>query len=272
MVTASRDPPSYAQPVQIGGRDVGTVVKAISERRHYHAAANMVRLYKQPAQMFRRYLTDAGTYPFNAQVKTPAGWLDLELFTPHDVLTVNEIFCREDYLADQDDQVIVDFGSNIGISAAYFLSRGPKVHTYLFEPLDVNVGRLQTNLASFGTDRYTLTQVAVVPGPDGEVEFDWEETGRYGGVGAATGHTIVVPSRNSTSILDEVVARHGRIDVLKVDIEGLEEEVIASIPSTLARQIGKMYVEWVFDGNPLAETHSLVHYGKIAQFARLPGK
>lgn len=231
----------------------------------------MVRLYKHPAQMFRRYLTEAGSYPFTAQVKTPTGWLDLQLFTPHDVLTVNEIFCREDYFADQNDEVVVDFGSNIGISAAYFLSRGPKAHTYLFEPLPANIDRLRANLTRFG-DRYTLEQVAVAPSPDGELEFGWEETGRYGGVGAATGQTIVVPSRNSTSILDEVAARHGRIDVLKVDIEGLEEAVIAAIPTTLARHIKKLYVEYVFDGNPLADTHALTHYGQIAQFTLLPGK
>lgn len=229
----------------------------------------MVRLYKQPVQMFRRYLTEAGDYPFTARVKTPSGWLDLQLFTAHDVLTVNEIFCRDDYLAGPDDEIVVDFGSNIGISAAYFLSRGPNVHTYLFEPLPVNIERLQTNLAQF-RDRYTLEQVAVGP-EEGEVKFGWEETGRYGGVGQETGRTIVVKSRNSTTILEEVIALHGRIDVLKVDIEGLEEAVIAGIPTSLARHIRKMYVEFVFDGNPLAETHTLIHYGQIAQFVRRPG-
>jgi FkbM family methyltransferase len=255
--------------VQIGGRDVGKVAKAMFERRHYHAALKMVRLYKQPAQMFRRYLTEAGDYPFIAQVKAPSGWLNLQLFTPHDVLTVNEIFCREDYFADENDEIIVDFGSNIGISAAYFLSRGPSVHTYLFEPLPANVERLQSNLDSF-RDRYTLEQVAVGP-EDGEVEFGWEPTGRYGGVGQATGQTIVVKSRNSTTVLEEVIAKRGRVDVLKVDIEGLEETVIGDIPATLARHINKIYVEFNFPTNPLAATHALTQYGEIAQFVRLPG-
>jgi FkbM family methyltransferase len=255
--------------VQIGGREVGTVTKALMERRHYHAALNMVRVYKEPAQMFRRYLTARGDYPFTCQVKTPSGLLDLRLFTPHDVLTVNEIFCREDYRAEPDDAVVVDFGSNIGISAAYFLSRGPNVHAYLFEPLVANIERLQINLARF-SGRYTLEQVAVGPA-DGEVEFGWEETGRYGGVGAATGQTITVKSRNSTTVLEEVIARHGHIDVLKVDIEGLEDAVIEGIPQPLARHIGKIFVEYAFADNPLRATHSLIQYGQIAQFLRLPG-
>jgi FkbM family methyltransferase len=256
----------YAVEVQLGGRDVRTVAKALIERRHYHAALNMVRLYKRPAQMFRRYLTEGGDYPFTSRVKTPLGWLDLQLFSPDDVLTVNEIFCREDYPAEPQDKIVVDFGSNIGVSAAYFLSRGPNVRTYLFEPLPVNIERLQTNLAQF-RDRYTLEQVAVGP-VDGEVEFGWEETGRYGGVGAATGRKMTVTSRNSTNVLEQVIARHGQIDVLKVDIEGLEAAVITGIPHPLARHIRKIYVECVFDVNPLTDTHSLTRYGEISQFVR----
>lgn len=260
---------AYAVEVQLGGRDIGKVTKALSERRHYHAAVNMVRLYKEPAQMFRRYLTSRGDYPFTTQVKTPSGWLDLRLFTAHDVLTVNEIFCREDYRAEPEDKVVVDFGSNIGISAAYFLSRGPGVHAYLFEPLPANIERLEVNLARF-QDRYTLEQVAVGP-TDGEVQFDWEETGRYGGVGAATGQTITVKSRNSTTVLEEVVAAHGQIDVLKIDIEGLEDAVVTGIPQSLARHIRKIYVECDSDVNQLTDTHSLSRYGEISQFVRLPG-
>jgi FkbM family methyltransferase len=255
--------------VQIGGRDVGNIAKALFERRHYHAALNMVRVYKEPAQMFRRYLTAGGDYPFTSQVKTPSGSLDLRLFTPDDVLTVNEIFCREDYRAESEDKVVVDFGSNIGISGAYFLSRGPDVQAYLFEPLPANIERLQLNLAKFH-DRYTLEPVAVALS-DGEVEFGWEETGRYGGVGAETGQTITVKSRNSTTVLEEVIARHGQIDVLKVDIEGLEGAVIGAIPQSLARRIRKIYVEYIFDDNPLPDTHTLTPYGIIAQFVRLPG-
>jgi len=260
---------AYAVDVQLGGRDIGNIGKALGERRHYHAALNMVRLYKEPAQMFRRYLTARGDYPFACQVKTPSGWLDVQLFTPHDVLTVNEIFCREDYRAEPEDKIVVDFGSNIGISAAYFLSRGPNVQAYLFEPLPANIERLQTNLARF-RDRYTLEQVAVGPA-DGEVEFGWEETGRYGGVGAATGRTITVKSRNSTTVLEEVIARHGQIDVLKIDIEGLEDAVVTGIPQSLARHIRKIFIECAFDDSPLPDTHALTQYGEIAQLLRLPG-
>jgi FkbM family methyltransferase len=45
--------------------------------------------------------------------------------------------------------------------------------------------------------------------------------------------------------LDEVISRHGQIDVLKVDIEGLEDAVVTGVPDPLARHIRKIYVECV---------------------------
>lgn len=250
--------------MQIAGRGFGKIAGSVLHRRNYLAARNMLRVYEHPVDIFRRYLTGSGTYPTIIRVRTPLGWVSLQLYTAHDVLTVNEIFCRSDYYADTSDRVIVDFGSNIGISAAYFLSRSPEAFTYLFEPLPRNVARLQNNLRPFES-RYTLQEVAV-GAVAGEVEFGFEETGRYGGVNAELGNSLTVTCVNSQQILRDVVEKHGHIDILKIDIEGLEAAVIGNIPVDLARNIKKLYVEWLFDENPLAETHTLQHWGGIAQF------
>lgn len=254
------------QSVPIAGRDTRTIAKAVFEPRHYFAASNMLRLYEHPFEMYRRYLTRMGEYPCTVRVSTPIGRIDLDLYTHDDVLTVNEIFCRVDYLADASDKVVVDFGSNIGISAAYFLSRGADTFTYLFEPLPANIERLQHNLRRF-EGRYALDEAAV--GTDkGEVQFGWEPTGRYGGVGQPTGNYITVQCRKAREVLEDVVGRHGQIDILKIDIETMEEAVIGDIPSALARHIDKVYVEYKFAENPLAGTHLLRQRGPIAQFFR----
>jgi len=254
--------------LQLGGRDMRKIFASVLQRRHYVAVRNMFRLYENPSQMLRQYLTGSGVYPYIVRVKTPMSWIELNLYSPHDLLTVNEIFCRDDYHADSSDKVVVDFGSNIGISAAYFLTRGPETFTYLFEPLPANIARLKENLRRFA-GRFKLEEVAVGP-HDGEVNFGWEETGRYGGVDAAFERTIRVTCRNSNSILKEIIAIHGHIDILKVDIETLEEVVIRSLPETLVDNINKLYVEYPFHDNPLAATHTHRQYGSIAQFTRRP--
>jgi FkbM family methyltransferase len=250
--------------MQIAGRGVSKIAGSVIHRRHYTAARNMLRVFEHPAQVFKHYLTGTGDYPSTVRVRTPSGWVSLQLYTSHDLLTVNEIFCRDDYHAEPADTVIVDFGSNIGISAAYFLSRNPDAFAYLFEPLPRNVSRLHDNLRPF-EGRYKLQEVAVGTA-DGEVEFGWEETGRYGGVNAETGHNLAVSCVDAAQVLTDVIEEHGRIDILKIDIEGLEAAVVDHIPGALAGNIRKLFVEHVFDANPLAQTHTMRHYGDITQF------
>jgi FkbM family methyltransferase len=177
---------------------------------------------------------------------------------------VNEIFCRRDYPATAHHRVIVDFGSNIGISAAYFLTVAPESFVYLYEPLRSNIERLKDNLRRF-EGRYALQEVAVGEA-NGEVKFGWEDTGRYGGIGQGTGKYVFVACRDSNQILDEIIAKHGRIDVLKVDIEKLEREVTERIPVAIARNIARIYVEYIPTSNPLERTHTYRQYGNIAQF------
>jgi len=254
--------------VKLFGRDLGTVLGAAFESRHYIAAANMLRVYKHPAQLYARYLFGAGAYPAVVDVRTPTGWLSVNVYSHHDVLTVNEIFCRGDYRATEQDRVFVDFGSNIGISAAFFLTRGPEGFAYLFEPLPQNTARLTANLERF-EGRYALAEVAVGT-QAGQVDFGWEDSGRYGGVGQKTGRYISVKCLDSNRVLDEIIQRHGRIDVLKIDIETLEKAVTERIPPELARHIGRIYAETSFERNPFPATHTYRQYGPIATFLRRP--
>jgi FkbM family methyltransferase len=239
---------------------------ACFERRHYVAAVNMFRVYERPADLFGRYLLHRGTYPATVRVRTPIGPLDLDVYTSHDVLTINEIFCRVDYPAN-DQSVFVDFGSNIGISAAYFLSRNRHAFVYLYEPLPMNHDRLRKNLQPF-EGRYELNAVAVGPSA-GTVQFGWEGTGRYGGVGRENSQQIAVQCLDSNAVLEQVIQKHGKIDVLKIDIETLELAVTERIPQDLARQIRAIYVEYPFRSNPLSRTHSFIQHGSVARFVSL---
>ncbi len=159
--------------------------------------------------------------------------------------TVNEIFCREDYRVGDELAVAVDVGSNIGISALYFLTRNGTSRVYCFEPDPRNVERLRLNLAGY-EDRYTVEPVAVGL-EDGEVTFQTEPTGRYGHIGAdrddAEGEAITVPCRDLNGILDDVLAREGRIDVLKIDTEGSEEELVSGIRPDSLERIGAIFYE-----------------------------
>lgn len=116
--------------MKIGNRPVTTIVGAVFRRPHWKAAANMFRVYDDAIGSCWRYLSARGVYPRSICLRTPLGKIRPVAYSHHDMLTINEIFCRHDYSASASDQIIVDFGSNIGMSALYFLTRSPKSFAY----------------------------------------------------------------------------------------------------------------------------------------------
>ncbi len=250
----------------VGGRSLHTLLGAPLQARHWVALANMLRVYSRPFDAMARYLLRRGTYPTTVHLKTPLGPVGLTLYSHHDLLTANESFCRLDYPADAHDRVVVDFGSNIGISAAWFLTRGPETFTHLFEPLPVNVTRLRRNLSPFD-GRFAVAEIAVGV-ENATVDFGVEPSGRYGGIGVRSGRSVPVACRDANEVLREILATHRRIDVLKIDIESMERELVQRMPTDVRERIEKIYVEYWFLANPLSATHSYRQYGSIAQFRR----
>jgi FkbM family methyltransferase len=218
----------------LGNRKLGRIVAAPFQPRNYLALLNMARLSPQRVALLRAYLTGAGRYPLHAVVRTPVGSIDVKLHSSHDVLTLNEIFFREDYRCRRDIAVVVDIGSNIGISALYFLSRNQHSRCYCFEPDPRNVAKLHENLAPF-EGRYELSECAVSD-VDRMVDFGIEATGRYGGIDVRAENTIRVRSLAVNDVVADILDREGKIDLIKIDTEGLEEPTVRAIePEHLAR-------------------------------------
>lgn len=232
-----------------GGRSLPTIVRAVFQRQHYVALWNMYRLYPAFRENLGRYLSGRGKYPYGIEVKTPLGIVKPTLYSRHDLLTVNEIFCRKDYFADGSDEVVIDVGSNIGISALYFMTRHSRARCYLFEPDGRNVEKLKLNLSGFES-RYLLRQEAVSD-VSGLLHFGIESTGRYGGLGIETDERIEVNCLSINEVLREILAEEEVIDILKIDTEGVEIRTVKAIEKNLAKRIKKIYLE--------AEPEELLH-------------
>jgi FkbM family methyltransferase len=217
------------------------VLREAAAPANYRALAAMPRRYLHPADAARRYFFGRGEYPTQIAVRTPLGVVRPTLWSHHDMLTVNEIFCRRDYAARPDDRRVVDIGSNIGISALYFLTRDPEVRCRLYEPDPRNVERLRQNLAGF-EERYELDAVAVADF-DGEADFGLSPSGRYGGLGLETGETATVRCRHIDSVLEQALDDWGAVDLLKLDVEGMEARLLAAARDDLLGQVGTIYLE-----------------------------
>ena len=240
---------------------------AAFQRRHWVSLVNSFKYVRPSMEHVCDYtfMRSAG-YPKDTHIKTPIGEIHVQMFVPDDRLTVNEIFCRLDYEVEPSIKTVVDFGSNVGISALYFLSRNSDAFIYLYEPNPKNVEKLQKQLANFD-GRFTLNTLGVAP-EAGTLTFGFEPTGRYGGAGLNYAEKLDVKVVEAEETLAEIISVRGFIDVLKVDIESLEEEVLSSLSSQTLKRIKTILLE--LEGDPskhlLSETHTRRRYGPIVRF------
>lgn len=136
-----------------------------------------------------------------------------------------EIFLLQSYRTDLDQTspFIIDAGSNIGMSMLYFKIIHPHASVVCFEPDSHNFEMLKRNVLENKLANVTTHQLALSD-IDGEVKLfsapSSLNSGLYGSVDST--HEIVASKKLSTFIDREV-------DLLKIDIEGAEDLVIADL-------------------------------------------
>src|SRR5262245_13319242 len=201
-----------------------SLFRKLTARHNWRSVIGALRVSYSPLSVLCRQYLGVGSYPLTTRVRSPIGPVSLTLNSRADIITLNEVFFRRDYEADTGLRVAVDFGANIGLASAYFLSRGPAVRVHAFEPVPSNVEVAKANLAAFG-DRVTRHEVAVADRA-GRVRFGVEATGRYGGIGVNTKRQIEVECQDSVDALSRILEREKSIDILKIDVEGMERPIL----------------------------------------------
>jgi len=223
---------------------------ALFKKSFYIAFVNIFIYFKNPLKILIAYVFEVGSYPENIFVRTPLGLQRMTAFSHHDLITIIECFGKLDYKAPKNLSVVIDFGSNIGISALYFLTRNKCVKAYLFEPVPRNIERLKHNLRGF-EERYEIRECAVGI-EDGCLDFACDDTGRYGGLikeGAMhfsqwdPRKVISVNVVSANKVLDEILTQQKCADILKIDVEGYENKILCSIAREDLSRINRIYAE-----------------------------
>ncbi len=246
---------------------------ALFEKSFYMAFFNVFIYFKSPVRVLICYVFEVGNYPQKFTVNTPLGLQVVTAFSHHDLITLVECFGKLDYRVPKDISVVVDFGSNIGISALYFLTRNPSVQVYLFEPVPRNIERLRKNLRGY-EKRYELSECAI--GVDGgECDFAYEDTGRYGGLinnglsrfaKTTSDKVISVKVLAVNQTLDKILSNHESVDVVKIDIEGYENEILGRLKAGTLARIERIYAETNSNQNFLG--FSRERYGGVMRYYR----
>jgi FkbM family methyltransferase len=164
-------------PQRILDRDITRIIRAPLQRRHWRALGALLTKVQPGREALRRYVTQQGAYPWDIRVKTPAGAVPIRLYSRHDLLTVNEIFCRLDY-GSEAPALVVDIGANIGLAALFWLTRRPDSRVWCYEPNPKNIPRLRQTLRGY-EGRYELVEAAIGPVAT-RARFTFDDSGRYG--------------------------------------------------------------------------------------------
>ena len=131
-------------------------------------------------------------------------------------------------------RLILDIGGNIGMAARYLANLFPGATIHSFEPIPDNYRMLQRNAAGlpitahpYGLGRASATLEFRVSAAQST------NRGFYSMTRAATeGDTVV---KAEVRAVDQVLAALGspRVDLIKIDVEGAEEEIISAMPDEL---------------------------------------
>jgi FkbM family methyltransferase len=245
-------------------RPLKNIVGAFVKKQFYIAFVNILKNFDQPVEILKRYIFRVGEYPKKFHIKTPVSKHTACLYSSDDMMTLVECFGKLDYPAWNSISCVVDFGSNIGISAGYFLTRNENAKAYLFEPLLENIEKLKLNLKEFES-RYELKEVAIGL-ENGHADFGFETTGRYGGLESSLPETIRVQVQKANEVISSILEREGCIDILKIDVEGLETAIIKSLSPENLKKINRIYAETIYLED--LPGFSKIQYGEVVQFSR----
>lgn len=137
------------------------------------------------------------------------------------------------------DGTVLDIGANIGLSTLAVAPQVPAGRVLAFEPVPRNLAALRWNLAANGLAQARAVPVAL--GQEaGRLRFFVSEEFGAGGHAMTERHAAgaeLPATEVPMTTLDAFAAAEGigRIDLVKLDVEGFEPEVLAGGAATLAR-------------------------------------
>ena len=150
------------------------------------------------------------------------------------VITQDEYKVQELFDADKEIEYIVDLGANLGTASMQFQKFFPNAKILVCEPhpelmkyakINTDNKLIYIEEAIIGDDRKEVTFNICVWGGNGHVDgnFRWD---LFEPMGSKLDHKITVPA----STLKEIMDRHNfpRIDLLKIDTEGMEGQILTA--------------------------------------------
>jgi FkbM family methyltransferase len=186
-----------------------------------------------------------------------------DLFVLYEVLAFNAYHIAPSLLPRANVRLVVDCGANIGITSLFFAARYPGATILSIEPHPENFALLKANVAQ--VSRILPIRACVTGIPQSAVAFSTDQAA-WGNRIAMDTNGVQVPAIT----IEQLCNQYGieRIDLLKLDIEGAEEQVLEN-GAFLARTehiIIELHGHYGFQ----CFQRDIAPYGLVAQEGRPP--
>jgi FkbM family methyltransferase len=221
--------------MRIGRRRFRAFRRKLLDGSNYKAIPRFFDVHDHPIRVLFEDAFSLGGYPRTITIKTPTGQVEVQLFSAADLSTLNLIFCRQDYYVPENTRVVVDVGSNIGLSALFWLTRNNQSYVYCHEPSPASYDRLVNNLRPF-QGRFVARREAV-SNFRGVATLGIETSGVNSSLELRSPNSVACQVVHINEVLEPVLQQHGQIDVLKVDSEGHEFRTLQAIAPEYWKQI-----------------------------------
>jgi FkbM family methyltransferase len=162
-----------------------------------------------------------------------------------DFFVFHEVFTGDCYRLPQEwagkVRTIVDLGGHVGLTSLFFLESFPHARLVAVEATPDNASVLRHNLSSFA-DRALVIEAAIADAPG---------TARFQSSGWSWERRLGAPISEDAGFfqvecvtVDDVMRRAelSSIDLLKIDVEGAEQAILANDPAWL-RNVGAIVIE-----------------------------
>lgn len=148
-------------------------------------------------------------------------------------LIYNDVFVATDYefSCDTDRPLIIDAGAHIGLATLFFKRKYPEARIVALEPNPVTFAILERNIQQNHLEDVQLVQAALATGAgltpyhiSGDTDLPWtwgDSVVRNAWASEDSTREVSVPAVTLSSFLTQ------RIDLLKLDVEGLEVAVLS---------------------------------------------
>tara|TARA_A100000164_G_scaffold217047_1_gene192501 strand:- start:3469 stop:4251 length:783 start_codon:yes stop_codon:yes gene_type:complete len=217
---------------KIGKRDFLTFIKSIFKLENYIAIIRFFKVHKSPFKSILNEIFSSGNYPQILHFNSPLGNSKVNLYSYDDFSTFNLIFCRQDYLYTNKQKIILDIGSNIGLSAVFWLTRSKDTIVHCYEPSTENFEKLKKNLQDFD-GRFAIFKKAVSSKTFSSF-LNLEKSGVYNSINSQNKNKNYFDKEKCdvvsiNSCIEKIIQQYGKIDIIKIDNEGEELRTVAAI-------------------------------------------